>query len=208
MYSPARSRARAAHSPGCFLPSGQKAVPAASSTAQTARLAAPFPPAAAKPQHAAVIARGVSTAAGRSCSSVRRSLPSRPVSTQAASSGQKASLLNSQGLGHWGTNAAGSPLCAVLWSSSSARPHTTAARYRRAKRLKGSLMLRLTSLHCMQRGGGADRKTAQGAPVGAPCWADAPGGIRSRRRTCRGWPGPPGSRPPHPAGRRLGSQKY
>ena len=40
-----------------------------------------------------------------------------------------------------------------------------------------------------------------------PDQAGIPAGIRSPRRTCRGWPGPPGSHPPRPAGRRPGSRR-
>ena len=90
-------------------------------------------------------------------------LPAQPAGQHPGGkrAGQKASLLNSQGLGHWGTNAAGSPLCAVLCEQQkSARPHTTAARYRRAKTIEG-ISHGLASprpLYARRRLGGADRK--------------------------------------------------
>ncbi len=191
MYSPARSRARAAHSPeGAFFRPGR-----------------PCPPPAAPPRPArlAAVSPGGRQAPARRCHSQGRqhparhdpaacggSLPSRPVSTQAASSGQKASLAQLPGAGTLGHERGRQSRFVPCCGAAAVPGRTTAARYRRAKRLKDLSLVRLGFTAPLQRGGGgADRKTAQGAPVGAPCWADAPGGIRSRRRTCRGWPGPP-----------------
>ena len=207
MYSPARSRARAAHSP--WVLSSVRAEGRARRQRhrpdRQARRA--VSPAAAKPQHAAVIARGVSTRRRQILQ--RCGAPAQPAGQHPGGSGgpegQLAQLPGAGTLGH--ERGRQSALCRAVEQRQCQAAHHS-RQIPQGKTIEGISYSPHLSSTVAQAAAEQTGKTAQGAPVGAPCWADAPGGIRSRRRTCRGWPGPPGSRPPHPAERRLGSQKY